>query len=105
MRISIIVPVYNNAKDLLECVAALQVSSLPRTEIIVVDDASTDETAVIAASLGVHVLTLRTNSGPAAARNYGARHAAGEILLFVDADVVLASGALDHIATDRHASL
>jgi len=96
VRISIIIPVYNNTRDLPECLSAVKASAKNSdTEIIVVDDASTDETPAVAASMGVRVLRLERNSGPAAARNFGARHAGGEILFFVDADVVLAPGALD----------
>ena len=43
------------------------------------------------------VLRLADNAGPAAARNHGARHARGEILFFVDADVVVAPGAVEHV--------
>lgn len=96
MRISIIIPVYNNTRDLPECLSAVKTSAKNLdTEIIVVDDASTDETPSVAASMGVHVLRLGRNSGPGAARNFGAQHATGEILFFVDADVVLAPGSLD----------
>lgn len=95
MRISIIIPVYNNTTGLPECLSAVKASAQNSdTEIIVVDDASTDETPAVAASMGVRVLNLEKNSGPAAARNFGAHHAGGEILFFVDADVVLAPGAL-----------
>lgn len=95
MRISIIIPVYNNTRDLPECLSAVKASAKNLdTQIIVVDDASTDETPSVAASMGVHVLRLGRNSGPAAARNFGAQHATGEILFFVDADVVLAPGSL-----------
>jgi glycosyltransferase involved in cell wall biosynthesis len=96
MRISIIIPVYNNTRDLPECLSAVTACAKDLdAEIIVVDDASTDETPAVAASMGVRVLRLETNSGPGAARNFGAHHAAGDILFFVDADVVLAPGALD----------
>jgi glycosyltransferase involved in cell wall biosynthesis len=94
VRISIIVPVYNNASDIVECSSALIASSYPGSEIIVVDDASTDDTPLVAAQMGARVLRLAKNSGPAAARNYGARHARGEILFFVDADVVIAPEAV-----------
>ena len=97
MRISIVVPVYNNSTDLSECVAALNASAFPDTEIIIVDDGSTDETASVAVTTGARVVNLTRNSGPAAARNHGARHARGEILFFVDADVVLAPDALSRI--------
>ena len=96
MRISVIIPVYNNTQDLLECLYGVKACAKNSdTEIIVVDDASTDETPAVAASMGVRVLRLERNSGPGAARNFGADHAAGDILFFVDADVVLAPGALD----------
>jgi GT2 family glycosyltransferase len=98
MPISIIVPVYNNSRDLRECLSVLIASSFPDSEIIVVDDASTDDTASVAAEMGARVLRLETNSGPATARNYGASHAQGDILLFVDADVVVAPGVLSRVA-------
>jgi glycosyltransferase involved in cell wall biosynthesis len=96
MRISIIIPVYNNTRDLPECLSAVKASAKNLdAEIIVVDDASTDETPSVAASMGVQVLKLAKNTGPGAARNFGAQHASGDILFFVDADVVLAPGSLD----------
>ncbi len=98
MHISIIVPVYNNAKDLHECLSALRTSCFPGCEIIVVDDASTDGSSSVAAREGVRVLRLTKNSGVSAARNYGARHAEGDILFFVDADVVVAPGSVNRIA-------
>jgi GT2 family glycosyltransferase len=97
LRVSIIVPVYNNPLDLRECLTTLQASAGPDSEIIVVDDASTDETSSVAAGLGVCGLRLTTNSGPAAARNYGAQHARGDILFFVDADVVVAPDVLPRV--------
>lgn len=88
--ISVIVPVYNNAQDLAECLSALMAVPYPGAEIIVVDDASTDETPTMPPQFGARLLRLMQNSGPAAARNYGACHAQGAILFFVDANVVVA---------------
>ena len=51
MRISIIVPVHNSSQDLIECLSALIESSSPGAEIIVVDDASTDESFSVAARM------------------------------------------------------
>ena len=97
LLISIIVPVYNNPQDLRECLSALIGSSCSGSEIIVVDDGSTDETFSVAAGMGVAVLRLAKNSGPAAARNFGVRHARGDILFFVDADVVVMPGAVSRV--------
>jgi glycosyltransferase involved in cell wall biosynthesis len=98
MRVTIIMPVYNNTRDLPECLSAVKAAAKKHdSEIIVVDDASTDDTPAVAASMGVRVLRLEKNSGPGAARNFGARHATGDILFFVDADVVLAPDALDRV--------
>lgn len=96
MRITVIIPVYNNTRDLPECLSAVRASAKNLdAEIIVVDDASTDETPTVAAAMGVRVLKLSRNSGPGAARNVGAQNARGEILFFVDADVAVAPSALD----------
>ena len=83
--ISVIVPVHNGSQTLPACLQALQSQSHPPDEIIVVDDGSTDDTATVAARFGVTVLS-QAKAGPAAARNYGARVARGDILLFTDAD-------------------
>lgn len=95
--VSIIVPVYNNPRDLSECLSALKASSIPNSEIIVVDDASTDDTPSIAARMGVRIIRLPENLGPAPARNNGGLNAKGEILLFVDSDVVVTPGAINRI--------
>ena len=103
-RMSVVVPVYNDQRALGQCLAALTTACPSGTEIIVVDDASTDESAAVGARLPVQVVRLTINAGPAAARNYGARQARGDLLLFVDSDVVLPPGALDHVARrfDEH---
>jgi GT2 family glycosyltransferase len=89
MRISVVVPVYNNAAGLSECLRALS-SAGPAEEIIAVDDGSTDDSPIIAAQSGVGLVRLEQNSGAGAARNHGARQATGDVLLFVDSDVVVA---------------
>ena len=97
IRISIIVPVFNNPRDLAECLTGLSAALCPGAEIIVVDDASTDDTPTVPLQFGARVLQLAQNSGPAAARNYGARYAQGDILFFVDADVVITPAAVDRV--------
>jgi len=100
LRISVIVPVRNGSLHLPRCLEALGRSGYPEFEVIVVDDCSTDNTSQVAALYGARCLRTPQTQGPAAARNLGARHAKGEILLFVDADVVLPPDTLTMIADD-----
>jgi len=97
-RVSVIVPAYKNAQQLEECLSALKRDALPDTEIIVVDDASRDETPATAERCGVRVLRLAENAGPGGARNHGASHARGDILFFVDSDVVVRPGSVARVA-------
>src|SRR5262249_26166784 len=97
INISVIVPVYNGRATIERCLAALNAHRAPDVEIIVVDDGSTDDSGAVAARNGARVLTLPANSGPAAARNLGARHASGEVLMFVDSDVAVAANAVDRV--------
>ena len=96
--ISVIIPVYNGGGYIEECLRALGSSLYRSFETIVVDDASTDNSAEICRGFGVTVIGLERQSGPAAARNEGAKRAAGEILLFVDADVVVTENTLGQFA-------
>jgi glycosyltransferase involved in cell wall biosynthesis len=98
MRLSIIVPLYNNPGQAAECLGSLTASTRPDCEIIAVDDGSTDDTPSVAAALGVRLLRLGRNSGPAVARNAGAAAASGDVLVFVDQDVVAPPAAIDRIA-------
>jgi glycosyltransferase involved in cell wall biosynthesis len=77
--------------------SALCPQLLPDDECFLVDDASTDETAQIAKLYGISVLALESRGGPAAARNLGTRHAAGDVLVFLDSDVVPHAGLLGQI--------
>jgi glycosyltransferase involved in cell wall biosynthesis len=87
---SVIVPVYQGARVLPRCLAALRASDMPERswELIVVDDASTDATALVAAEFADAVVRLPDRPrGPAYARNRGVELARGEIVVFIDADV------------------
>ncbi len=88
-RVSVIIPAYNAAQTIGLCLDALAAQTLPRDEyeVIVVDDGSADATRELAAARGARVIS-QSNAGAAAARNLGARHARGEIVLFCDADSV-----------------
>lgn len=86
--ISVIVPAFNAAATLGACLDALQSQSLAPTEIIVVDDGSSDETVTVALRYGVKLIRLDRNSGPGVARNAGASQAIGDLFAFTDSDCV-----------------
>lgn len=95
--LSVIVPAYQAAGFLQDTLAALRASDPPGVawELIVVDDGSIDQTAVVASRFAARVVRMAgPPGGPARARNAGAEHASGEWLLFVDADVRVRPGTL-----------
>ena len=89
--ISVIMPVYNGAqvlpRSLPPLAAMLREGEI--AEIIVVDDGSTDASAALAREHGVRLLDSGGRLGPGGARNVAAPSATGEVLWFVDADVVV----------------
>jgi len=97
---SIVVPVRNGARYLPRCLGAIWDSWQPSWELLIVDDASTDDSIAVAESLCHErgggrpwkVLRVPVQSGPAACRNMGADAADGRILVFLDADVEVHGG-------------
>lgn len=87
-HISIIIPVYNNIHHIKECLSTIRKSIYKDFEIIVVDDASTlDIKAQISDDIKYYRLDIQ--SGPAAARNLGASKTKGDILMFLDSDILV----------------
>ncbi len=102
LLLSVIVPAYSCEHFLRACVNGLLASDLPRAswELIIVDDGSTDGTWAVAQEHADQALrTTDGPRGPAQARNVGARAASAPVLLFVDADVVVAPHTLRGVAT------
>lgn len=91
---TVIVPNYNHASSLRACLAAIAAQTYAPIEVVVVDDASTDDSVRVAQSTGVTVLRNSSNEGPATTRNRGAAWASGEYLFFVDSDGALAPDAV-----------
>jgi glycosyltransferase involved in cell wall biosynthesis len=89
MKVSIIIPVYNEEASVAEVVR--KVAALPlEKEVIVVDDGSTDLTPEVLAELGgqpeVRVVSLQQNQGKGVAVRTGFEHASGDVILVQDAD-------------------
>ncbi len=91
--IDVVVPAYNAGSYIDRCLEGLLAAGFVRSEITVVDDGSTDDTAARCRSLGIEPVRLERNMSASAARNAGARQGAGAVLFFVDADVVVGRGA------------
>lgn len=85
--ISVIVPVYNTERYLEEALRSLLGQTLRPSEIIVIDDGSTDRTPEIAREFGDRIRYARQdNAGSSAARNHGLRLARNDMIAFLDAD-------------------
>lgn len=91
MKISVIIPVFNEQKDIENCLKSIFGQEYNDFEVIFVDDGSYDKTLEILAkykTAGYDIKLLKQNhKGAGAARNLGAKKAEGEILVFVDADM------------------
>lgn len=101
--ITAIIPVHNGAAGLRATVDSLRPPAQGITEILIVDDGSTDGTAAIAAALAredprIRVLTHPLRSGKSAAINHAATRATGILLLTVDVDTVAAPGSVPALA-------
>ncbi len=98
--ISIIIVTYNSAAVIAGCLSAIKGAS----EVIVVDNASSDDSAHIAERMGARVILNPENLGFGPACNIGARAARGDYLLFLNPDATLPPGALHALkaVTTRH---
>lgn len=101
MKISIIIPTYNEEKVLPQCIESLGFQTFTDFEIIVVDDGSTDRTLEVLSELKIKNLKLKiehaAHLGAGAARNFGAGNAKGQILVFVDADMTFDKNFLEKL--------
>jgi glycosyltransferase involved in cell wall biosynthesis len=106
MKYSVVIPTYNMAQYLvtaLHSVAKAAKGHEPELEVVVVDDASTDDTQQVLAAcqrdagFAVHVLRHPANRGSSAAKNTGIRHAQGDYVLLLDADNTVGDAIFSHL--------
>jgi glycosyltransferase involved in cell wall biosynthesis len=100
--ITIVIPVYNRAKTIVNAIESVLSQSHSAHEIIVVDDGSTDEIQSIVENLNANsnipiYLIRQTNSGPSTARNRGVLAANSIFVLFLDSDDRLLPDAIYHL--------
>jgi glycosyltransferase involved in cell wall biosynthesis len=105
--ISVIIPTHNSEGTIEATLRSVKATEYSPLEIIVVDDASEDRTVEIARRHAEVVLTLDHQRGPAAARNFAAKRARGDVLLFMDSDVLIPEDLIATMGTmlDQEADL
>ena len=96
--ISVIIPLYNGGEMFHRCLAALERCQPPPHEIIIVADGPGDGSWLPAQQRGYRTIVLKQRSGPAHARNIGVEAAEGDILLFIDADVLVPDDIISRIS-------
>lgn len=94
-RLAIIIVSYNASRDLDRCLQSLASGAPDDSEVVVVDNHSTDDSRdLVARYHGVRLIALDTNRGFAAANNVGIRATTGDLVLLLNSDTVVAPGAL-----------
>lgn len=93
---SVIIPTFNEENTLNKCLESINTQQHYDYEVIIVDGDSTDKTLQIATSNGAKVYKIpkRRLHDVGLARNYGANCSRGEILVFIDADMIIPSNFL-----------
>ena len=100
--ISIIIPVKNGSKYIEEALNGI-IAQKMNVEIIVVDDASTDNTVKIAQGYGCKIVKHEISKGQIAGKNSGIKAAEGEYILFHDHDDIMTEGALQRLYSELSA--
>lgn len=94
---TVIIPCRNSAGTVGEAVSTALSQTRPPLEVLVIDDASTDDSAGIAAAHGARVVRLERRANAGGARNRGIDIARGSVLAFLDADVRIAPDWLERV--------
>lgn len=102
IKISVIIPVYNTARYLPNCLNSLHDQTYPNVEFILVDDGSKDNSLEICRAYAAEderfVVLSKENGGPSSARNLALSKARGEYITFVDSDDFMDGNAYEEIA-------
>lgn len=96
--VTVIVPAYNEAASVGDTIRSLQAQTCPPSEILVVDDCSTDGTGDVARALGVTVIRPPVNTGSkAGAQTFALAHVRTALVMALDADTTLAPDAIERL--------
>lgn len=88
-NVSIIIPMYNASGHIERCLSSISKQTTKDFEVLLIDDCSMDDTIQKAQKYPFRIIKLERRLTPAQVRNYGVKNASGDILIFIDADVVL----------------
>ncbi|MCX6794949.1 MAG: glycosyltransferase [Candidatus Falkowbacteria bacterium] len=102
--VSVIIPTLNRATEVADCINSVLQSEYQDLEIIVVDNASADNTVNLindnfSSNSKIKLIRSKTNLGAAGGRNLGAKQASGEYLLFVDSDNIIDNRAITNLVS------
>jgi len=95
--ISVVIPNYNGSRKIGKCLEAVLSSTYVPFEVIVVDDASTDDSVEVISTFPCRLIRFDEHAGASKARNAGARASAGEIIFFIDADCIVEKDTLSRV--------
>lgn len=95
--LSIVIPTYNASRFMPNLLDSIFSQALDDMEVIIVDDCSSDNTIETVKEYPVRLIQMERNGGPARARNRGVEAARGEVIFFLDADVVVLDGTLREV--------
>ena len=84
--VSVIIPCYNHGRYLANAIESVLTQNYDRIEIIVIDDGSVDDTAMVAKKYDQVIYYYQTNQGLSASRNRGIELSKGDFIVFLDAD-------------------
>lgn len=101
MTFSIIIPLFNKERTIADSLGSVLRQNCQDFEIVVVNDGSSDQSLAAAESVEDSRISIFSteNHGPSSARNFGIRKASGTWVIFLDADDILAPGALNNFGT------
>jgi biofilm PGA synthesis N-glycosyltransferase PgaC len=97
--LTVIVPAYNEAASIGDTVKSLFEQTTPPARVLVVNDCSTDDTVLVASSVGAEVITPPSNTGSkAGAQTFALRQVDTPFMMAIDADTVLERDAIERLA-------
>ena len=100
--ISVVVPLYNDERNIRSCLESLEKELLLGDEVAVVDNGSTDSSSDIVKEFERVKLLVLKSGNIGAVRNYGAKHTSGDILAFIDSDCVVLPGWRSALLSSLH---